>query len=102
PSSDSEYDVGKDVPNIVPSTSKKSAGKKIPQNVAEVPIDKCEDVDLIKDAGLMKTVWGIGDCYDNPMSKEYQKVFVRGECVNFSPAIINKFLETSEEPQPEL
>ncbi|MCI39451.1 envelope-like protein, partial [Trifolium medium] len=86
-----EYDVGKDVPSIVPSTSKKSAGKKIPQNVVEVPIDKvsfhfpenaqrwmfifhrrlalereigkealeCEDiVNLIKDAGLLKIVWG--------------------------------------------
>ncbi|MCH82246.1 envelope-like protein, partial [Trifolium medium] len=65
----------------------------------------------------MKTVRGIGDCYeklvkeflvnipedcDNPVSPEYQKVFVRGECVNFSPAIINKFLERNEEPQPEL
>ncbi|MCI02170.1 envelope-like protein, partial [Trifolium medium] len=92
-----------DVPNIVPSTAKKFAGKKIPHNVAEVPIDKvsfhfhgnaqrwkfifnrrlalerelgkealeCEDiVDLIKEAGLMKTVWGIGDCYEK-LVKEF-------------------------------
>ncbi|MCI23993.1 envelope-like protein, partial [Trifolium medium] len=38
----------------------------------------------------------------NLMNTEYQKVFVRGECVNFSPTIINKFLESSEEPQPDL
>ncbi|MCI48250.1 envelope-like protein, partial [Trifolium medium] len=59
----------------------------------------------------------IGDCYeklvkeflvnipedcDNPLSKEYIKVFVRGECVEFSPAVINKFLERSEEPQAEV
>jgi len=30
------------------------------------------------------------DC-DNPLSQEYQKVYVRGESVNFSPNIINKF-----------
>ena len=38
--SESEYDVQEDVPNIVPSTSKKFAGKKIVQTVANVPIDK--------------------------------------------------------------
>jgi len=31
------------------------------------------------------------DC-DSPIRREYQKVFVRGECVKFSPTIINKFL----------
>jgi len=42
------------------------------------------------------------DC-DNPLSKEYQKVFVRGECVNFSTNIINKFLGIKENnfPKPE-
>jgi len=39
-SSDSEFDVEEDVPNITPSASKKSTGKKIPHNVANVPIDK--------------------------------------------------------------
>jgi hypothetical protein len=36
------------------------------------------------------------DC-DKPISKEYQKVFVRGKCVEFSPAIINRFLERKED-----
>jgi len=30
------------------------------------------------------------------LSKEYQKVYVRGECVQFSPNIINKFLGINE------
>ena len=41
------------------------------------------------------------DC-ENPRSKEYQKVYVRGECVNFSPNIINKFLGVEETNIPEL
>ena len=67
-----------------------------------------EVMKMIKEAGLMKTVCKLGDCYeklvkefvvnipancDNPLSKEYQKVYVREECVNFSPNIINNFLE---------
>ena len=118
-------------PNIIPSTSKKFAGKKIVQTVANVPIDKVSFylpenaqrwkyiyhrrlalerelgkealeikvvMQLIKEAGLIMTVCNLGDCYeklvkeflvnipdecDNPLSREYQKVFVRGECVNF-------------------
>jgi len=66
-------------------------------------------VELIREAGLNKTVCNLGDCYeqlvslvnisndcDNPLSREYQKVFVRGECVNFSANIINKFLDVKE------
>ena len=66
---------------------------------------------LIQEAGLMKTVCNLGDCYeklmkeflvniheecDNPLSREYQKVYVRGECVNISPNIINRFLGIDE------
>jgi hypothetical protein len=69
-------------------------------------------MELIKEAGLMKTVCNLGDCYeklvkeflvnipeecDNPLSREFQKVYVRGECVNFSPNIINRFLGIDEE-----
>ena len=39
-SSESEYVVEKDVQSIIPSASRKSAGKKSTQNVANVPIDK--------------------------------------------------------------
>jgi hypothetical protein len=70
-------------------------------------LDCKEIIDLIEKAGLMKTVSGLGSCYeklfkefivniaedcDNPLSKEYHQVFVRGKCVEFSHAIINMFL----------
>lgn len=38
-SSDSEYDVGQDIQDIVPSIKKIAAGKKVPANVHEAPID---------------------------------------------------------------
>ncbi|MCI32441.1 envelope-like protein, partial [Trifolium medium] len=102
-SSDSEYDVEQGVPDIMTSAKKKAAGKKIPQNVVDVPIDnvsfhspesvlrwrfvfhrrlalerelgkealECEEVvNLIKEAGLLNTVWGIGDCYEK-LVKEF-------------------------------
>jgi hypothetical protein len=64
-------------------------------------------VDLIEKANLIKTVWGLGgyyeklakeflvnipENYDNDLSKEFRKVYVKGKCVEFSPVIINKFL----------
>jgi len=72
---------------------------------------------LIEEAGLMKTVCNLGDFYeklvkeffvnilkdcDNLLSRDFQKVFVRGERVNFSPNIINKFLGVTEEGVGEL
>ncbi|XP_057443988.1 uncharacterized protein LOC130736160 [Lotus japonicus] len=69
-----------------------------------------EIVALITRAGLRKTVMEIGKCYDrlvkeflvnlsddvgNPASPEFRKVYVRGQCVSFSPAIINRALERS-------
>jgi len=68
--------------------------------------------DMIKEVGLLRTVCNLWNCYekfvkeflvniseecDNPLSQEYQKVYVRGECVNFSPNIINIFLGIEEE-----
>ncbi|KAH1199122.1 hypothetical protein GmHk_18G052549 [Glycine max] len=155
-SSDSDYDVELDVPDI--KRAKKS-GKKVPGNVPDAPLDNisfhsignverwkyvyqrrlaverelgrdaldCKEImDLIKAAGLLKTVTKLGDCYEslvrefivnipsditrdvvtscttsvpsirisitNRKSDEYQKVFVRGKCVRFSPAVINKYL----------
>ena len=35
-------------------------------------------------------------------SKDFQKVYVRGKCVSFSPNVINKFLGRTAEAQPEL
>ncbi|XP_057418820.1 uncharacterized protein LOC130713034 [Lotus japonicus] len=67
-------------------------------------------VALITRTGLRKAVMEIGKCYDrlvkeflvnlsddvgNPASPEFRKVYVRVQCVNFSPAIINKALERS-------
>jgi len=143
-SSESDYDVAEDVPNITPSTSRKSISKKIVQTVDNVPINKVsfhlpanalrwkfifhrrlalerelgkeavkmtDVMDMIKKAGLLKTVCNFGNCYeklvneflvnifeecDNSLSQEYQKVYVRGECVHFSPNIINKFLGINE------
>ncbi|CAJ2629912.1 unnamed protein product [Trifolium pratense] len=79
---------------------------------------KCEDImNLIEQAGLMKTVSELGKCYekltreflvnipsdcDDPLSPEYLKVYVRGKCVDFSPAIINEYLGRSDVPAPEL
>ncbi|KAK2450395.1 hypothetical protein QL285_009514 [Trifolium repens] len=70
-------------------------------------LDINEVVDLIKHAGLEKTVTNQGNCYDklvkeflvnvpdecdNPMSQDYHVVYVRGKEVKFSPTIINRFL----------
>ncbi|KAH1190007.1 hypothetical protein GmHk_20G057669 [Glycine max] len=70
-------------------------------------LDCKETMDLIKAAGLLKTVTKLGDCYEglvrefivnipsdisNRKSDDYQRVFVRGKCVRFSPAVINKYL----------
>ncbi|WJX24287.1 hypothetical protein P8452_13412 [Trifolium repens] len=79
---------------------------------------QCKDVmDLTRKVSLMKTVSGIGKCYeklvkefivniaedcDNHHSKEYHKVFVRGKCVEFSPAIINRFLGRKEDGYTEI
>ncbi|KAK2443487.1 hypothetical protein QL285_014587 [Trifolium repens] len=140
-------DVVVNAPGIL-STQKKKAGRSIPQNIPDVPMDnvsfhfsnsaakwkfvyhrrlalerelsdealECKEVmDLILQAGLMKTVSGIGRCYeklvkefivnigedcDNKLSKEYHQVFVRGKCVQFSPAVINAYLGRREYGYP--
>ncbi|KAK2363009.1 hypothetical protein P8452_66173 [Trifolium repens] len=140
-------DAEMNAPSIV-STQKKKAGRSIPQNVPDVPMDnvsfhfsvsaakwkfvyhrrlalerelseealECKEVmDLIHQAGLIKTVCGLGKCYeklvkefivnigedcDNRLSKEFHQVFVRGKCVNFSPAVINGYLGRKEDGYP--
>ncbi|KAK2449898.1 hypothetical protein QL285_009051 [Trifolium repens] len=134
-------------PGIV-STQKKKAGRSIPQNVPDVPMDnvsfhfptsaakwkfvyhrrlaierelaedtmECTEVmELINQAGLLKTVCGLGKCYEklvkeftvnigedcaSRLSKEYHQVFVRGKCINFSPAVINSYLGRKEDGYP--
>jgi hypothetical protein len=87
------------------------------RELSEETLECKEVIDLIEQAGLMKTVSGLGSCYaklvkefivniaedcDNPLSKEYQKVYVRGKCVEFSPAIINRFLGRKEDGYSEV
>ncbi|RYA56705.1 hypothetical protein DD599_26095, partial [Enterobacter cloacae complex sp. CH23B] len=77
------------------------------RELGRAALDCKEIMDLIKTAGLLKTVTKLGDCYEslvrefivnipsditNRKSDEYQKVFVRGKCIRFSPAVINKYL----------
>ncbi|KAH1193584.1 hypothetical protein GmHk_19G054597 [Glycine max] len=77
------------------------------RELGRAALDCKETMDLIKAAGLLKTVTKLGDCYEslvrefivnipsditNRKSDEYQRVFVRGKCVRFSPAVINKYL----------
>ncbi|XP_050889411.1 uncharacterized protein LOC127094648 [Lathyrus oleraceus] len=87
--------------------------RELAQNVLD-----CKDImDLIQEAGLMKTVTQFSKCYEmlvkefivnlseecaNGKSKEFRKVYVRGKCVNFSPLVINKYLGRPDEAQPEL
>ncbi|CAJ2642381.1 unnamed protein product [Trifolium pratense] len=69
-------------------------------------------VEALEYAGLMKTVVGLDKCYDrlvkeflinvaancnDPASPEYRQVFVRGKCVNFSPIVINQYLQRSSD-----
>ncbi|KAL5134054.1 hypothetical protein HKD37_03G007303 [Glycine soja] len=78
------------------------------RELGRAALDCKEIMDLIKAAGLLKTVTKLGDCYEslvkefivnipsditNRKSDEYQRVFVRGKCVRFSPAVINKYLD---------
>jgi hypothetical protein len=74
---------------------------------------KCKEImSLIQAAGLLKTVTGLGRCFDRlvkefivnvglevgePGHVDHFKVYVRGLSVEFSPATINKFLGRSEE-----
>ncbi|KAH1266185.1 hypothetical protein GmHk_01G001731 [Glycine max] len=78
------------------------------RELGRAALDCKEIMDLITAAGLLKTVTKLGDCYEslvrefivnipsditNRKSDEYQRVFVRGKCVRFSPAVINKYLD---------
>ncbi|XP_045830914.1 uncharacterized protein LOC123922216 [Trifolium pratense] len=126
PSSDSDFEAEKDDSSIKPPAKKAMSAKKVmPQSAAPDTEDfpckdilECEEiVSLINDAGLIKTVWGLGSCYeklvrefvvnipigcDNPLDKEFKKVYVRGKCVTFSPSVINKVLGNADDPHPDI
>ncbi|KAK2451819.1 hypothetical protein QL285_010835 [Trifolium repens] len=87
------------------------------RELSDEALEQKEIIALIEKAGLMKTVSGLGECYeklvkeflvnipedcDNPLSKEHHKVYVRGKCVIFSPAIINKYLGNKEDGYAEM
>ncbi|KAK2455975.1 hypothetical protein QL285_003384 [Trifolium repens] len=87
------------------------------RELSDEALEQKEIIALIEKAGLMKTMSGIGDCYeklvkeflvnipedcDNPLSKEHHKVYVRGKSVMFSPAIINKVLGNKEDGYAEM
>ncbi|KAK2415376.1 hypothetical protein QL285_037861 [Trifolium repens] len=87
------------------------------RELSDEALEQKEIIALIEKVGLMKTVTGIGECYeklvkeflvnihedcDNPLSKEHHKVYVRGKSVIFSPAIINKALGNKEDGYSEM
>ncbi|XP_058741248.1 uncharacterized protein LOC131613611 [Vicia villosa] len=68
----------------------------VERELAPNALENKEVLELIQEAGLLKTVCG------NSKSADYKKVFVRGKCVLFSPYVINKFLGRTDEAQTEL
>ncbi|XP_050914731.1 uncharacterized protein LOC127129621 [Lathyrus oleraceus] len=75
------------------------------RELAQNALDCKEIVDLIKEAGLIRTVSQLPKCYETLVkefivnlseecsdgkSKEFRKVYVRGKCVTFSPSVINQ------------
>ncbi|XP_058747007.1 uncharacterized protein LOC131619996 [Vicia villosa] len=89
----------------------------VERELAPNSLENKEVLELIQEVGLLKTVCNLPKCYEklvkefvvnlsedcgNSMSVDFRKVFVRGKCVSFSPSVINKFLERTDEAQPEL
>ncbi|XP_050920360.1 uncharacterized protein LOC127137995 [Lathyrus oleraceus] len=123
------------LPSILPSIAKRVRTRREKKNVAQrwkyvyqkrlalemelaQNVLDCKDImDLIQEAGLMKTVTQFSKCYEmlvkefivnlseecaDGKSKEFRKVYVRDKCVNFFPSVINKYLGRPDEAQPEL
>ncbi|XP_058724890.1 uncharacterized protein LOC131596299 [Vicia villosa] len=65
-------------------------------------LENKEILELIQEAGLLKTVCNLPKYYGDRRSADYRKVFVRGKCVSLSPSVINKFLGRTDEVQAEL
>ncbi|XP_057444279.1 uncharacterized protein LOC130736466 [Lotus japonicus] len=114
--SDSEPDVRQDVPDNVSFHFPDSAQRwkyvvqrrlAIERELHADALELKEIMDLLVNAGLMKTVKDIGRCFthlvrefivniptdcDDESSSEYRKVYVRGKCVHFSPEVVNEFM----------
>ncbi|XP_050915814.1 uncharacterized protein LOC127130899 [Lathyrus oleraceus] len=109
-----------DVPCDVPDTLWKYVYQKmlaLERELAQNVLECKEIMDLIQEAGLMKTMTQFSKCYEmlvkefivnvseecaNGKSKEFRKVYVRGKCVHFSPSVINMYLGRPDVAQPEL
>ncbi|XP_058758085.1 uncharacterized protein LOC131631304 [Vicia villosa] len=89
----------------------------VERELAPNALENKEVLELIQEAGLLKTVCNLPKCYEklvkefvvnlsedcgNRRSADYRKVFVKGKCVSFSPSVINKFLGRIDETQIEL
>ncbi|XP_050908966.1 uncharacterized protein LOC127122714 [Lathyrus oleraceus] len=111
--SDAPCDVTTSMSRKKPTSSRLALERELAQNA----MDCKEIVDLIKEAGLMRTVSQLPKCYETLVkefivnlseecadgtSKEFRKVYVRGKCVTFSPSVINQYLGRADEEQPEL
>ncbi|XP_058784420.1 uncharacterized protein LOC131659224 [Vicia villosa] len=89
----------------------------VERELAPNALENKEVLELIQEAGLLKTVCNLPKCYEklvkefvvnlskdcgNSKSVDFRKVFLRGKCVSFSSSLINKFLERTDEAQTEL
>ncbi|XP_058740845.1 uncharacterized protein LOC131613168 [Vicia villosa] len=89
----------------------------VERELAPNALENKEVLELIQEAGLLKTVCNLPKCYEklvkefvvnlsedcgNSRSVDFRKVFVRGKCVSFSSSAMNKFLERTDEAQTEL
>ncbi|XP_050877290.1 uncharacterized protein LOC127081042 [Lathyrus oleraceus] len=89
------------------SDSEENRRVAIERELGQEAVEVKEVIELIKNAGLVKTVATLPQCYEGLVkefimnipedihdknSREFCKVFVRGKCVKFSPNVINKFL----------
>ncbi|XP_057426236.1 uncharacterized protein LOC130719637 [Lotus japonicus] len=90
-----------------PEKKKEKRKLVVERELHEDALEPKEIMNLLIDAGLMRTVKDIGrffvqlarefivniptDC-DDEDNAEYMKVYVRGKCVNFSPQVVNDFL----------
>ncbi|XP_058761700.1 uncharacterized protein LOC131635104 [Vicia villosa] len=89
----------------------------VERELAPNSLENKEILQLSQEVGLLKTVCNLPKCYErlvkefavnlsedcrNSKSVDFRKVFVGGKCVSFSPFVINNFLATTNEAQPEL
>src|SRR4051812_33974466 len=87
------------------------------RELANDALENQEVMQLIKSAGLIKTVSQFSKCYEmlvkefivnlsqdcaDGRTDDFHKVYVRRKCIEFSPAVINNYLGRIAEAQPEL